>query len=164
MDEFLTLDKKAKTCPECGKSFLRPCGLRAHYMKHFRTLHTCAVCKKAFTEENDLAVHMKKHSSEVKECTNPNELLDCKHCGIKLLPVKMDLHLKTFHSVSRKFECGECKMQLSCKEDLIFHGKDIHKSVFGKIVNCSLCEMSFSNKSALDDHAVQHKIKVEVID
>ncbi|KAM8883510.1 uncharacterized protein ACB058_021731 isoform 1-T1 [Synchiropus picturatus] len=132
-----------KTCPVCGKTFLRAAAMRRHQEIHStnRDLkYKCANCDKRFRDQYDMNRHnMRVHEKE--EITYPkvdetlelesSEMLENKNCSLcgKYFARQMDMdrHMKS-HSEERPYKCSFCEKRFKNPYVLKRHQKEICKS------------------------------------
>ncbi|XP_061923098.1 zinc finger protein 11-like [Entelurus aequoreus] len=131
-----------KTCPVCGKNFLRAAAMRRHQETHSENRdlrYKCAHCDKRFRDQYD----MNRHNMRVHEREEPNsttedvvepgslEMLDNKNCSLcgKFFArqVDMERHMKS-HSEDRPYKCLFCEKRFKNPYVLKRHQKEICKS------------------------------------
>ncbi|XP_054655791.1 zinc finger protein 11-like [Dunckerocampus dactyliophorus] len=131
-----------KTCPVCGKNFLRAAAMRRHQETHSENRdlrHKCAHCDKRFRDQYDMNRHnMRVHEREdINSNTDDTadvsslEMLDNKNCSLcgKFFArqVDMERHMKS-HSEDRPYKCLFCEKRFKNPYVLKRHQKEICKS------------------------------------
>ncbi|XP_019749175.1 zinc finger protein 11-like [Hippocampus comes] len=133
-----------KTCPVCGKSFLRAAAMRRHQETHSENRelkYKCGRCNKRFRDQYD----MKRHNMRVHERDDDNadeeeeaaaepespEMSDNKNCALcgKYIARKVDMerHM-TSHSEDRPHKCSFCEKRFKTRYVLKRHQKEFCKS------------------------------------
>ncbi|XP_061663043.1 zinc finger protein 420-like [Syngnathoides biaculeatus] len=139
-----------KTCPVCGKSFLRAAAMRRHQETHSenrKLKYKCAHCDKRFRDQYDLNRHnMRVHERDdananadeddanaddrAAENEAPEESDDknCPLCG-KFFAWQMDMerHMMS-HSEDRPYKCSFCEKRFKNPYVLKRHQKEFCKS------------------------------------
>lgn len=114
------------SCPECGKSPLKPAHLLRHRQSHSgEKPHTCPECGKAFRRKEHLRRHRGTHPGSPGPALRPLPAREkphaCCECG-KTFYWREHLvrHRKT-HSGARPFACWECGKGFGRREHVLRH-------------------------------------------
>ncbi|XP_057711466.1 zinc finger protein 30-like [Corythoichthys intestinalis] len=131
-----------KTCPVCGRSFLRASAMRRHQETHSENRelkYKCAHCDKGFRDPYDMKRHiMRIHERDnsidddeaAAESDSPETSDDrnCALCGkFFARQVDMERHM-TSHSEERPYKCSFCEKSFKDPYILKRHQKEICKS------------------------------------
>lgn len=114
------------SCPECGKSPLKPAHLLRHRQSHSgEKPHACPECGKAFRRKEHLRRHRGTHPGSPGPALRPLPAREkphaCCECG-KTFYWREHLvrHRKT-HSGARPFACWECGKGFGRREHVLRH-------------------------------------------
>ncbi|XP_049617149.1 zinc finger protein 11 [Syngnathus scovelli] len=132
-----------KTCPVCGKSFLRAAAMRRHQETHSENRelkYKCDRCDKRFRDQYDMKRHnMRVHERDDDDAEDeaapaepePPEMPGDKNCALcgKYIARKVDMerHM-TSHSEDRPHECSFCDKRFKTRYVLKRHQKEFCKS------------------------------------
>ncbi|XP_056133206.1 zinc finger protein 99-like [Lampris incognitus] len=134
-----------KTCPVCGKNFLRATAMRRHQEIHSENRqlrYKCPNCDKRFRDQYDMTRHnMRVHEKEEllkDEVENEgsgdpgtSESQEAKYCFLcgKYFARRVDMerHMKS-HSEDRPYKCAYCEKKFKNPYVLKRHQKEICKS------------------------------------
>ena len=141
-------EEKRYQCNQCDKSYLQ----RGTLIQHIETIHQfvkhqCAKCGQIFKGTQGLGglrTHIKVQHGEEKE--------KCHICGKLVFKSRLENHIKEKHE--KVFQCPTCGLVKNNKQQIKRHIKSVHENIRDYI--CEECGMSFSAKSALNNHKRQH--------
>lgn len=141
-------------CPDCGKSFKQHQNLQRHMRDDCDTKYKCTNCLKTFIASASLMNH---NNSEVK-CERKTV---CEKCGVKVLNLNYEKHIKDECVAFECATCGECFYhKMTFKRHIHNHIKEERKLQFEKETYiCTPCDITFDNKPLFEQHQHQHSIE-----
>ena len=129
----------------CGKTFSKPCHLRAHMMIHedLRPFG-CSLCNQAFRQNSALNQHIRSvHEGE--------RTFKCKMCEKTFFDKsKMICHMESVHEGKKAFKCGICDYSCYQNSYLKKHFESVHEGK--KRFKCEMCGKSFYRKDKIIKH------------
>lgn len=138
---------KTFKCDKCNAAFIKSSYLKDHMSMHStEKKHVCDICDKAFKYRNGLAVHKIVHSNDRAHI--------CESCGRGFnARTTLVTHMRLKHSINeRSFACPECDSVFKIKSWLDKHMSRRHTSNRTKDFVCSICGISYLNKTTLTRH------------
>ena len=143
-------------CPDCGKCFKQQQNWQRHIKDDCDTKYKCKNCLKTFYESASLMQH---NNSEVK-CERK---IECEKCGVKLLDLHYEKHIK---DKCFAFECATCGEnffhKMKFKRHVYNHIKQERNSALLEATEsdfCTSCDIKFDSKSLFEQHQLQHNIE-----
>ena len=138
-------------CEKCEKSFKRP----AHLNSHMKSIHEeyrswkCEECDFSTRREDSLRTHKERHSA------GRERKFPCPLC-VKTFFTKSTLinHTKV-HTGDKPHHCQVCDTSYRTPGDLSSHQR-VHFQENRHIFPCAECGKSFTAKSSLKTHSLQH--------
>ena len=154
--------EKPYGCTICGKAFAIKFQLKVHIMTHTgEKPFQCDTCGKGFRTKGQVKIHMRKHTGE--------KPFQCSICDLTFAQqYQVEVHEKVHTiSVENMFQrcpiCGRTFVTRSRLQDHITakHTEQIvtHKEMC--VGDCSMCNLSFSEMSALRAHEKVHDVDIK---
>ncbi|KAK7065224.1 hypothetical protein SK128_004394 [Halocaridina rubra] len=138
--------KVSKTCPTCGKVFLRQSQLKGHLASHsLARPFECNICFLKFKYKRNLVEHSSIH--------NDVPTFMCSICGLTFKQRSNLLKHERIHQNVTKlnFHCNLCKRSYSQSSHLKTHMRSVHGDCNG--FACSQCSAVLQSKSSLSRHS-----------
>ncbi|KAK7930340.1 hypothetical protein WMY93_006735 [Mugilogobius chulae] len=134
---FSHTDERPHKCPECGKMFLRKGDVKIHMRSHTGDKpYSCSVCEMAFTKTSYLRKHqrIKHHMCPVCEERFTDDESLKEHLRTHVDDGTADASILTAYSQQRASDCQDRAVEEK------------------KILKCSVCEKSFTEKCSFSFH------------
>lgn len=177
LQEHMNVHYRNFVCQICDTGFVNQAGLSRHSRGHKTGVFGCAFCAKVFDTITKRAVHERsvhdkiklykcgfcsekfgsmlskqKHLHESHGVTLPSFV--CKACDRRFTThVAMSRHVRKYHLLERRHECGECDKTFFSASDLANHSVKHTKL---RRFKCEVCSKAFSLNKALREHMRIH--------
>lgn len=176
-------DERPFHCKICQKCYKDNPTLRRHLMIHMEKRHQCDICLRRFIEKSSLRRHMlnmhdpmradgsplfcpmcKKRFKSLlaleRHCTHHGDpKFECSTClGVFSGPSQLKIHTRV-HSGEKPFYCNICGQCFTLKHVLRGHQERKHEVY--KEYPCHVCDIKFTKKEDLVEHARMHIVADE---
>lgn len=144
------------TCDLCGKTFTNKPSMRCHVIRHLKRFF--CYCGKSY----DRRCKLKYHEAYVhqKQDIRPHQCLDC---GQRFSSAKVLSYHTNIHKGEKPYLCSACPLSYTSPDGLRQHWLKMHdpsgppvRRTAKSIFLCANCGKSFSRRSHLDRHTLNH--------